>query len=353
MKGIRKIIVGFLGIAALCLVMKGSVLNLQAASVNLDKDLLQVAATEKSVTVQWNTMQGVDKYDSTIKRDVDHYTLQLYAQVKNRNMDQYATPYSWRFEENGSKVYRKIINTPTNYWGKLRVNVTYDLYKMNAQTGEWEFDQTVEENTELHCNAFTKPLRPKANEFGVSDDIESNSLLIKSWIKVNAPRWFFRKEVEIYQGNKRVQKADLSFLDEKRFKLKKGCTYQYRVRYYHDNIMTGDILYSAWSQWKGFTIPKSLAFGSSPGKKGFKLTMSKLPGVSKYTVYTSLKKKTGYKKAQTFKAKNKKKYSVQITKKYKKGKKNYIKIVPYINLKYYKGPSEFAVITPRPLKIYK
>lgn len=339
----------------ICLMLKVSVLSAETDDPNLDKDLRQISCTERSVTVKWNSQQGIDKYDKTIKREMDHYTLQLYKYItEDKQMKEYDKPYTVSFPENGSKEYTTTLKLPANYWGKVRVYLTYKKYIKNAK-GEYEYDQTVTESPELYCNIMTKPTRPTKGQFGITDNIKSNDLMIKSWIKARPTRWFYGVELELYQGNRKLAAEDISILREKRFKLKKGCAYQYRIRYNLDyTIFLGNKrVCSEWSQWKGFVVPKNLSFASKPNQKGFQITLGKIAGVSKYTVYTSLKKKAGFKKAKTFKAKSKKKYSVRITKNYKKGKKNYIKIVPNIKLKYYKGPSDFSIVTPRPLKISK
>lgn len=169
---------------------------------------------------------------------------------------------------------------------------------------------------------------------------------------MKAPKWYYKREVELYKGNTKLKTFDLSYVYDANFKLSKGASYQYRVRYYIENGTTHEKITSDWSPWKGFMIPRKLGFSSNPNKKGFAITLEKINGITKYTVYTSLKK-TGFKKAKTFKAKAKKKYTVKITKNYKKKKKNYIKLTPYISLNYYKGYSDFSIITPRALKIYK
>ena len=103
----------------------------------------------------------------------------------------------------------------------------------------------------------------------------------------------------------------------------------------------------------GLMVVKTAGLSVNSKKKGYTITLGKAAGVSKYTVYSSLKKSSGYKKAKTFKAQSKKVYSVKITKGYKKKKKNYIRINPYLNLKYYKGPSDISLETKKPVMIYK
>lgn len=352
MNRITKHILGLTIIIAMFLIIKTPAQAVTTKDgIDMDDILRQTSCTESSVTVRWKSMQGIDKDDPSIRRDVDHYTLQLYAYV-NKSMVEYDNPYSETFQENGSKTYTTTLkNLPTNYWGKVRINLTYDKYQKNGD--EWDFVETITDQTVLFCNVWTKPLRPTDSQFGIPSNTTVKNLKLKSWIEVKDSKWFYKKEIELYKGNKPVAKKDLSFLNESELKLQKGVVYQYRARYYTESQITGYKICSDWSSWKGFVVPKDLSFASSPGKKGFKITLGKIAGVSRYTVYTSLKKKSGFKKAKNFKAKNKKSYSVQITKGYKKGKKNYIKMVPYINLKYYKGPSGFAIVTPRPLKISK
>ena len=354
MNRVRNTFLGFVILIAISLMMSIPSLNVYAEDNNMDKDLKQISCTERTVTVKWISKQGIDKEDPTIKREMISYTLRVYAEVTDIISENFIKVYdkpliNKTFPENGSTEYKTTLTLPTNYWGKACIDLTYDLYKKNAETGQYEFSQKVTDSDVMFCNLKTKPLKPAKGAFGLTDDIESNNLLIKSWIKVNSPRWFYKSEVELYEGNKKELRADISYLGDKKIKLRKGYAYQYRVRYQFGTSS----LYSAWSQWKGFVVPKNISFGSKANKKGFTITLGKIAGVSKYTVYTSLKKKAGFKKAKTFKAKAKKKFTVKITKGYKKKKKNYIKLVPYINLNYYKGPSEFQIVTPRALKIYK
>ena len=353
MNQMRKTILRTMILSALFLMMSIPcfTIHVSAATDNNDKDLRQVSCTAKTVTVKWKSQQGIDKEDPTIKREMKKYTLRIIAMIVDDGLKEYNGTPSQTFQENGSKEYTATLKLPANFWGKGIVYLTYDLYKKNTETGKYEFEQEVKDSIELFCNVFTKPPRPSKNEFGITDDVRGNSLLIKSWVNVEPPKWFYESDIELYKGNKKLKTADLSYWGDE-IKLKRGSAYQYRIRY---RIRTSDktALYSAWGPWKGFVVPKDISVGSKPNKKGFTITLGKIAGVSKYTVYTSLKKKAGYKKAKTFKVKNKKKFTVKITKKYKKGKKNYIKLVPYINLKHYKGPSEFQIVTPRALKIYK
>lgn len=103
-----------------------------------------------------------------------------------------------------------------------------------------------------------------------------------------------------------------------------GTFYKYRVRSYVD--CGTKPAYSAWSSFRYVGLPKS-ATGTSNGKK-IKCSWKKVTGATKYVVYISKSKSSGYKKVKTLSAK---KRSITITKygkkKLKKNKKYYVKIV--------------------------
>lgn len=353
MNQITKHIFSFMAIIALFLMIKTPVQAIRSTSgVDFDDICRQISCTERSVTVRWESQQGIDKYDKSIKREVDYYTLRTGEMTEGDRKWTFDNRYCTKYPEDGSDYYTATLNMPANHWAKVQISLTYKLYRKNEE-GNFVFSENVTDNTELVCNAYTKPLPPTKNQFGIPKNTKIKNLSLNSWIEVKDSQWFYKKQIELYKGNKKLKTFDLSYSNDKEFKLQRGCVYQYRARYYNDNTINGFACYSDWSPWKGFVVPKNLTFSSNPGKKGFKITLGKINGVSKYTVYTSLKRTTGYKKAKTFKAKSKKKYSVQVTKKYKKGKKNYVKLVPYINLGNYKGPSDFAIVTSKPLKISK
>ena len=349
MKHIAKHIFTIAAIFALFLVIKVPVHAIRDSSgVDLDGCLRQISCTDTSVTVRWESMQGTDEYDPSISRDVYHYTLKTATLNDKRNFV-YDNRYNEEIVSEDDKKYYTFTlkNLPKNHWGKVEMSITYDLY-ING-----EYDHKVSDSVELICNIFTKPQRPTNKQFGIPKNSTVKNMSLKSWIEIKDSKWYYKKQFQICKGNKVIGTYDLSYLNDHAMNLQKGCVYLYRARYYKENYLTGDRIYSNWSSWKGFVVPKTLGFNTYPNKKGLQITLGKIAGVSKYTVYTSLKKKSGFKKAKTFNAKSKKKYTVKITSKYKKGKKNYIKLVPYINLKYYKGPSEFAIVTPRPIKIFK
>lgn len=355
MNRITKYTFGLIAVIALFLAIEIPALTLQVSAEEKAPRIKQIACTEKTVTVRWESQQGIDKDDPTIKREMDHYTLETMSMVTEWKDPKWAEDgrYCITIPEDGSETYERTLTLPANHWGVVKVSLTYVEYQLNEETGEYEPLGNVTESPELACHVTTKPTKPTKSQFGLADTTTINKLTIKSWIEVKAPKWYYKRQVELYKGNKKLKTFDLSYVYDADFKLSKGASYQYRVRYYIENGTTHVKHYSDWSPWRGFMIPRNLGFGSSPNAKGFKIVLEKIDGVSKYTVYTSLKKKTGFKKAKTFAAKNKKKYTVKIKKGYKKKKKNYIKLAPYISLKYYKGYSDFSIVTPRALKIYK
>ena len=373
MNRITKYTFGLIAVIALFLAIGIPALTLQVSAEEKAPRIKQTACTETKVTVKWESQQGIDKDNPDLYRKMEHYTLETMSMVTEWKDPKWAEDgrYCITIPEDGSETYERTLTLPANHWGVVKVSLTYLEYEkidetMDDETKDQEYTDIitedgveygcigkVTESPELACHVTTKPKRPTKSQFGLADTTTVNKLTIKSWIEVKAPKWYYKRQVELYKGNKKLKTFDLSYVYDADFKLSKGASYQYRVRYYIENGTTHVKHYSDWSPWRGFMIPRNLGFGSSPSAKGFKIILEKIDGITKYTVYTSLKKTYGFKKAKTFAAKNKKKYTVKIKKGYKKKKKNYIKLAPYISLKYYKGYSDFSIVTPRALKIYK
>lgn len=330
MKKLPKYLMAILAVMTLTLLLRVPVLAFE-----------QTGCTEKTVTFKWNSEEGIDKVTELIKRKVYTYT------VKTRD-GRYA---SKSITENGAAEYSVSLSLPANYTGYVDLVLDCDIYLL--QDGEYKFSRRDENHKLLDCYANTRPARPTRAQFGISEPYVNKSFKNITWFKSKAPNVFYKTELQLYKGDKYLKTLRFAYGNSKDFKLTRGSVYQYRIRYYYYNEEADETFYSAWSPWRGLMVIKTAGLKVNPKKKGYILTLGKAAGVSRYTVYSSLKKSSGYKKAKTFKAKSSKVYSVKVTKGYKKKKKNYIRINPYLNLKYYKGPSDISLETKKPVMIYK
>lgn len=108
-----------------------------------------------------------------------------------------------------------------------------------------------------------------------------------------------------------------------------GTFYRYRLRTYVDCKSEGKV-YSGWSGYRYFGVPKSISVKSSKNK--IKINWSKVANANNYTVYISTNENSGYKKVKTVSNKSR---SLTISKcgknKIKNGKRYYLRI--YTNAK--------------------
>lgn len=106
-----------------------------------------------------------------------------------------------------------------------------------------------------------------------------------------------------------------------------GNFYKYRVRSYV--VCGAKNVYSAWSGYKYIGVPKKTSFKMSKNRKSLNISIGKVNDATSYTVYSSTKEKSGFKKVKTVSAK---KRSLSVTKvggkKLKKNTKYYFRVVP-------------------------
>ena len=134
-------------------------------------------------------------------------------------------------------------------------------------------------------------------------------------------------QFECYKGSKRAWIDNSTSYHP----YKENTVYKYRARAYYKNSSSGKTYYGSWSGLKYFTFPSGTA-KSKYYQKGFTLSLKRTPGVKYYKVYVAKSEKGKYRKVKTIRLTSKKKYTVRVTKNYKKGATNYFKIVPYIKV---------------------
>ena len=228
------------------------------------------------------------------------------------------------------------LNVPTNYVGNVYLYANYKT-KSNYTSYDWDY---------TGCNTVpTAPTKTNAALAGMQSSTGK--------VEFGAARndYSHGTQVQLFKGNKLVKTINFNSYSDF-IKVAKGAAYQYRARFYYANKDNGKTYYSGWGPWHGFVWSKQATFRYGYGMKGYTIIMKKATGVKKYTVkYATSYDATKFKKVKTFKAQNKKSYKIRVTKRYKKKGTNYVRVYPYIKLKWFKGTSEIYITgTPYPYK---
>ena len=284
------------------------------ASVELT-NVKQSACTTNSITVTWqgpSVTNGETITSCIVKTADDMYSANVNAYAQTATL-----------------------NVSSNYVGYIRI---YTYYTTKNGSDSYAYNSAA-------CN--TVPTAPAKNAVGIQGMLSSSG---KIYFGANRNDYSHKTQVQLYKGTKLVKTVNFTSSSDY-IAVTKGAGYQYRARFYYVNDAIGKTYCSSWGPWHGFIWCKDAKFKSKSNQKGYTLTMKKATGVTKYVVSSSTSSDSGFKKAKTFKAKNKKSYTVRVTKKYKKNAYNYIRIQPYLKLKWYKGASE--ILLKGYVKVYK
>ncbi|MBQ9156469.1 MAG: fibronectin type III domain-containing protein [Eubacterium sp.] len=256
--------------------------------------------TDNSITISW-----VKPSESGLT--IQNYTIETGGKVVS--------------QVSGTQTSATIGGLPKGWTGYVRVY--YNGLKTYSSGSVYQLSNYIIGG--VYAN--TTPETISENNVGVGAYFS----LKKAYIQANIPTNATGVQYEAYKGKKRVlNSTNYSVSDN--FKFVNNAVYKYRARSYYKNSSNNVTYYGAWSPFKYFAVPKASAVAKY-NKKGATLTVYRTPGVKYYKVYVTTKSGgTGLKLSKTIKVTSKKKYKVQLTKKLKKKKINYIHIIPYIKV---------------------
>lgn len=301
MKKYSRFLLTLAAVFALALIMK--------MPVEASGNLKQVGCTANSVTVSWTppTMSSNEK--------ITGYMLSADNGVYvNSNIAATATSAS--------------ITLPANYVGYLRIYYSYSYRSYDGTTKN--YDNYYLDSTYVNTALST----PAKNAFAATGVLTYTGKVCFDAARYNT---YHHVQMQIFKGNSSSPCNTINFTSSTGYiPVSKNVAYRFRIRYYYQNTDNGTTYFSAWSPYRGFMLNNIKYI-----KKGnnFTLKFKKVKNVSKYVVKTSKKLDSGFKKAKSFKAKNKKSYSVKVPAK----KKKYFRIYTYLKLKEFKGISDIII----------
>lgn len=278
--------------------------------VQASGDLKQTKCTANSVTVSWTAPTwSSSNYKITgymLSADDGAYT--------NSNISADATSAS--------------ISLPANYVGYLKLYYYYSYTSSyDGRVSNYDSFYSTYVNTAIST--------PKKDHFAATSFLSATKKVSIESATYNSQH---RTQLQIFKGDSSKPFKTVNFRGSSEYiAVKKNTVYRFRIRNYYQNTYNGVTYYSKWSPCRAFVMPD---FKYQSGKKCYKLKMKKVKGVTKYVVKTSKKSDSGFKTSKSFKAKNKKAYTVTIKKKIYPKKTNYFKLYIYLKTKTFKGMSD-------------
>ncbi len=217
-----------------------------------------------------------------------------------------------------------IHNLPTGYAKTFQLYYKYYYSTQDPATEEPRGDAYVG-----YTYINTTPASMAKSSFGLSG-VYSNS----AFIQTATPQYASgcQAEIRTVSGNK-VKSSNTFYSYSSAMSIAKNTAYMYRVRAYYKNPSTGKTCYGAWSSLRYFDNVYG-KISSSSKKKGCKLKLKGVAGVTKYKIYVSTSSKSKGKYTKAVSPKKGKYTTYSITKmgksKLKKKKTYYVTIVPVI-----------------------
>ena len=274
-------------------------------------NLKQTKCTANSVTVSWTTPS---MYSS-------NYKLTGYMLSADNG--------AYTKSDIAADATSATISLPANYIGYLRL---YYYYRYtNPYDGSTKDDNSFCDSTYVNTGIST----PKKDHFAATSFLPTTKKVSIEAATYNSQH---RTQLQIFKGDSSKPFKTVNFRGSSEYiSVKKNTVYRFRIRNYYQNTDSGTTTFSNWSPCRAFVMPD---FKYAGGKKCYKLKMKKVNGVSKYVAKTSKKNDSGFKTSKSFKAKNKKSYTVTIKKNVYPKKTNYFKLYIYIKTKKFNGMSD-------------
>lgn len=186
----------------------------------------------------------------------------------------------------------------------------------------------------------TFPAICDADDLSCTSDIDYKGHKIKftsAPYAANGEDYTINTEIKLYKGSTLVKTISYSGTESDYIAISANTCYKYKARYTIVYNETQRKLGGPWSDYKYFDMPE-YTYSYTIGTRGAKITLKRAVNLYKYVIYVSTSQDSGYKKTMTVynPSSTAKKKTVSLTKigtsYMKKGKRYYIRVVPYIQL---------------------
>lgn len=251
------------------------------------QNLVQTAATNNTITMQWSPVAGATGYD-------------VYAYINS----------------NWTKVGSSNTTSATvNAIGNSQ-RFMYEVVASRAVTGGTVYSKPSD-------STWMKTIPSKVSYCQVTNYWDSLQDAQFGWNRVNNADGY-QFQLQNYKGKNLLTKETTSdYIDVSPYK--KGIFTRARVRAYA--VINNRKYYGAWSDYTYNAANKGVSARRSKNGKKFTVKWKKISGCAGYTVYVSTKRDSGFKKVKTL---SKKKTSITISKcgkkKLKKNKVYYYRV---------------------------